>query len=54
MENTVVNLQVTPLQVFLSMAFQIWIVVFPILILRKLNHLVHLMSGQIQYTEQEA
>jgi len=49
MENTI-SLTVTPLQIFLTLAFQIWLVVFPIIIIRKLNTLTDLLT---EYFHQE-
>ena len=43
MENAI-NVSVSPLQVLLALAFQIWIVVFPIIIIRKLNRLEALLQ----------
>ena len=50
MENAL-TVSVSPLQVLLALAFQIWIVVFPIIIIRRLNRLnallqEHLGTGQ--------
>ena len=45
MENAI-NVSFTPLQVLLSLAFQIWFIVFPILIIRKLNYLIALFEDQ--------
>jgi len=42
MENAI-NFKVTPIQLLLTMAFQIWIVLFPIFILKKLNNLTNLL-----------
>jgi len=47
MENSI-NLSVTPIQALLALAFQIWIVVFPILIIRKLNYLTQLFQEQFE------
>jgi len=41
-----IMVSLTPLQVLLTLAFQIWIIVFPILILRKLNYLTELIHSQ--------
>ena len=43
----------TPVQAFLAVAFQMWIIVAPILIIRKLNHLTSLLEQQFQ-TEEES
>lgn len=45
MENSI-NVSLSPLQIILSLAFQVWIVVFPIIIIRKLNYLTDLMQSQ--------
>ena len=45
MENAI-SLNVTPLQAVLALAFQVWIVVFPIIIIRKLNYLTQLWQEQ--------
>ncbi len=50
MENTI-NISLSPLQVLLSVAFQLWIIIFPILILRKLNYLTQLLQGQDESQE---
>ena len=36
----------SPFQVLLAMAFQIWIVVFPIILIRKLNYLTALLQDR--------
>lgn len=43
MENAI-TVNLTPLQVFLSLAFQIWLIVFPIILIRKLNYLTTMMQ----------
>lgn len=45
MENSI-TVNVTPLQLLLTVAFQLWIVVFPIILIRKLNYLITLMQEQ--------
>ncbi len=45
MENAI-NVSVTPLQALLALAFQLWIVVFPIIIIKKLNFLAALLQEQ--------
>ncbi|GEM_PF-845120 len=35
------------LQVLLSLAFQLWIIVFPIMLIRKLNYLTSLIQDQV-------
>ena len=51
MENSI-SVSFSPLQVILSLAFQIWIVAFPIIIIRKLNHLTTLLQEQ-DYSKKE-
>ena len=41
-----ISVSLTPLQLLLSLAFQIWMVVFPIIIIRKLNQLMMLLQEQ--------
>lgn len=45
MENAI-TVSLTPLQVILSIAFQIWLIVFPIILIRKLNYLTALLQEQ--------
>jgi len=45
MENSI-TVNVTPLQMLLTVAFQLWIVIFPIILIRKLNYLIALMHEQ--------
>ncbi len=45
MENAI-NISVSPFQALLALAFQIWIVVFPIILIRKLNYLTALIASQ--------
>lgn len=46
METSSLSLTVTPLQMLLSLAFQIWLVVFPIILIRKVNYLTALLEDQ--------
>ena len=46
MENTI-NLSVTPLQAYLALAFQVWMIVFPILLIRKINYLTDLLHEHL-------
>ena len=52
MENAI-NISVTPMQALLGLIFQIWIIVFPIILIRKLNYLTALIASQKNYEEQE-
>ena len=45
MENAV-TISVSPIQAMLALAFQVWIVVFPIILIRKLNYLTALIASQ--------
>lgn len=38
------SVSVSPVQLLLALAFQIWLVVFPILIIRKLNDLTAIVQ----------
>jgi len=53
MENAI-NLSVTPLQVILALAFQVWIVVFPIVIIRKLNAITDILLDHFQENRDSA
>ena len=46
MENTI-NLSVTPFQALLALAFQVWMIVFPILLIRKINYLTDLLHEHL-------
>lgn len=41
-----ISVSFTPLQMILSLAFQVWIIVFPIIIIRKLNYLTSLLEAK--------
>lgn len=45
MENAI-TVNLTPLQALLSLAFQAWIVVFPIILIRKINYLTDIIQEQ--------
>lgn len=51
MENSV-NISVTSAQLLLSLAFQLWIIIFPIIIIKKLNYLTSLLEEHY-HSEQE-
>jgi len=53
MENGI-TVSVSPLQIFLSVAFQAWIIIFPILILKKLNYLIELLQAQFEDENKDA
>ena len=46
MEN-LINISVTPFQVILALAFQMWMIVFPILLIRKINYLTDLLHEHL-------
>ncbi|MCX5681234.1 MAG: hypothetical protein NT079_03005 [Candidatus Omnitrophica bacterium] len=47
MENNLA-VSITPLQVLLTVAFQVWIIVFPFLIIKKLNYIIELLQAQFE------
>ena len=51
MENSI-SISVSPLQALLALAFQIWIVVFPIILIRKLNYLTAIIASQKCYEDE--
>jgi hypothetical protein len=52
MENPV-NFSVTPLQALLAVAFQVWLIAFPIIIIRKLNRLTNLLEEKFGSNEED-
>ena len=46
MENSI-NLSVTPIQAVLALVFQVWMIVFPILLIRKINYLTDLLQEHL-------
>ena len=52
MENTI-SFTLSPLQVLISLAMQIWLIIFPVLILRKLNELTRLLQGPEDMPEED-
>lgn len=53
MENTL-NLTVTPFQALLALAFQLWIIIFPIVLLRKVNYLTDLLHEHLGLNDEQA
>ena len=53
MENAL-TISVTPLQMILSLAFQAWIIIFPLLILKKLNYIAELLQAQFEDEDRES
>lgn len=48
MENASVTLSISPIQQLLALAFQIWMVVFPIILIRKLDNISALLQDRVQ------
>jgi len=46
MENMTVS--VTPLQALLSLLFWAWLIIFPLLIIKKLNYITELLQAQFE------
>lgn len=53
MESTV-SLTVTPLQVLLAFASQIWMIVFPILLIKKINYLTDLLHDHLDQHQENS
>ena len=51
MENSI-SISITPVQALLGLAFQLWIIVFPIILIRKLNYLTALIASEKYQQEQ--
>jgi hypothetical protein len=52
MDNTL-NISVTSTQVILALIFQMWLVVFPVLIIVKLNRLTRLLEERFGTDEED-
>ena len=52
MENEI-TVSMGPLQILLTLAFQAWIIIFPIVIIRKLNYLTSLLQAQFEDEDKE-
>ena len=52
MENTL-NISVTSTQVILALIFQMWIVVFPVIIIVKLNRLTRILEERFGTDEED-
>ena len=48
------SISVTPLQVLFALVFQVWFIVFPIIVIRKLNYITALLQEQYQSSDKEA
>ena len=53
MENTI-SLSVTPVQAMLALAFQLWMIVFPVILIRKINYLTDLLHDHLDSHQDEA
>ena len=54
MENAI-NISLSPVQLWVSFALQIWIVViFPIIVIKKLNYLSELLQDRSSTDQQES
>lgn len=51
---TSITVSGTPLQYFLAIVFNVWIIVAPIVIIRKLNYLTALLHAQFEPEDNEA
>lgn len=47
-----VSMSFTPFQAFLAIVFQMWIIIAPIVIIRKLNYLTNLLEQQFSADEE--
>lgn len=52
MENNF-TVSITYFQAILSLLFQIWLVVFPIIIIKKLNYIVDILQAQFEEDDHE-
>jgi hypothetical protein len=53
MESTV-NFTVTPFQALLAFAFQLWMIIFPVMLIRKINYLTDLVHEHLDQHEENA
>jgi len=49
--DSAINLSVTPLQALLALAFQAWLIIFPIILIRKVSHLEALIEERLEGTQ---
>ena len=49
-----VNLTVTPFQAVLALAFQIWMIIFPIILIRKINYLTGLLNDHLDQHQENS
>jgi hypothetical protein len=48
-----ITLSVSPIQAILALAFQVWLVVFPIMIMRKIDRLTSLLEDRLGGSDEE-
>ena len=53
MENSL-SVSFSPLSVLFAFAFQLWLVIFPIIIIRKLNYISDLLEANLTADQQDA
>jgi hypothetical protein len=53
MENSI-SLTVTPFQAILAFAFQLWMIIFPVMLIRKINYLTDLVHEHLSEHEDNA
>lgn len=49
-----ISLSVTPFQAILALVFQVWIVVFPIMIMRKIDRLTNFLEDRFGDSDDDA
>ena len=49
-----ISFNVSPTQLILAVAFQLWMIVFPIILIRKINYLTTLLQERLETTSEEA
>ncbi len=49
--DSAINLSVTPLQALLALAFQAWLIIFPIILIRKVSRLEALIEERLEGTQ---
>jgi hypothetical protein len=53
MENSV-NFTVTPFQALLAFVFQLWMIIFPVMLIRKINYLTDLLHEHLEEHQENA
>jgi len=49
-----INIPITNFQIFLALAFNLWMFIFPIIIIRKLNYLINVLQENLSPDEEES